>query len=412
MADNWIVENLRCGPLTDADRERIVDDLRLCHRASGLDWPDNVRWVRSPDELAAAVAAAPRMIRRWRRTHRDRWPVVRWWARWFGYRVLALLAAFVAFFVFARVCQYLSRDQEFVGYSALVFGLALLAMLLGCYSVLYWAVVTTIREIISRREEQRRTIQPEEMTARARLLAPGPTPGPAEDLDPEGVKRVRQALTPVWNKLWLGGNPPNQVKEWRNLREVRVGAAAAMPARPMLGWIAYRGLTIVCEPPLELHTEPMPGGAFRLHNATGPAVRWPDPAGSRDYYVHGVRMPERLFGDDVRIHDLHREPNSEVRRVVIERMGWPAYLERARLRRVADVADPGNAGHRLRLYDLPKGMHETKRLLIMVNGSPDRSGRPREYAELVPGWFDDPVAAAAWQYGCPVDDYRKLARRT
>jgi hypothetical protein len=82
------------------------------------------------------------------------------------------------------------------------------------------------------------------------------------------------------------------------------------------------------------------------------------------------------------------------------------------LRLVAAAADPGNPGRELRLYEMPPELRENKRLLAMVNGSPDRSGRQREYAELVPAEFDDPIAAAAWQYDCPVDVYRALLRRT
>jgi hypothetical protein len=48
----------------------------------------------------------------------------------------------------------------------------------------------------------------------------------------------------------------------------------------------------------------------------------------------------------------------------------------------------------------------------MTNGSPDRTGEIRRYAETVPASIHDPVAAAAWQYECPVDVYRALQRRT
>lgn len=49
---------------------------------------------------------------------------------------------------------------------------------------------------------------------------------------------------------------------------------------------------------------------------------------------------------------------------------------------------------------------------MMTNGSPDRDGRERVYAETVPAYLDDAVAAAAWQYGVPADIYRRTERRT
>jgi hypothetical protein len=47
------------------------------------------------------------------------------------------------------------------------------------------------------------------------------------------------------------------------------------------------------------------------------------------------------------------EGNVEVRWCAIERIGWGAFLDQAGLRIVGQVADPGNPGSELRLYDLP-----------------------------------------------------------
>jgi hypothetical protein len=90
-------------------------------------------------------------------------------------------------------------------------------------------------------------------------------------------------------------------------------------------------------------------------------------------------------------------------------LGWETYIRRADLRPVATAPDPGNDGAVLRLFDIPGA---NARVLVMRNGSPDRSGALRLYAEVVPSTIDDPVAAAAWQYGCPVEAYRQLQRRT
>ena len=84
---------------------------------------------------------------------------------------------------------------------------------------------------------------------------------------------------------------------------------------------------------------------------------------------------------------------------------------------VSKESDPGHPDPTavLRLYDLPDSRRligSAARVLIMQNGSPDRSGRIRLYGETVPANIGTAVEAAAWQYECPVDMYRQLQRRT
>jgi len=93
-------------------------------------------------------------------------------------------------------------------------------------------------------------------------------------------------------------------------------------------------------------------------------------------------------------------------------MGWLRYISAAGLRLVASAPDPGNPPHSLELYEDPHGRLGDARVLVMTNRSPHRSGRLLRYAETVPAAIDDPVEAAAWQYGCPLEVYRQLNRRT
>lgn len=172
-------------------------------------------------------------------------------------------------------------------------------------------------------------------------------------------------------------------------------------------WAGFRYVAIVVEPPVSMRAEAVPDGSLRLHADREAALVWAD--GERQYFLHGVRVPEQLLLGNWSAGDIHREPDSAVRRAAIERMGWRAYVEQARLHPVARQPDPGNPDAELMLYDIPEG---TARLLVMRNGSPDRSGGMREFAELVPRWLGDPVQAAAWQYGCSADEYRRMQRRT
>lgn len=182
-------------------------------------------------------------------------------------------------------------------------------------------------------------------------------------------------------------------------------------------WWPHTRFVVIAERPsalrlerFRLHAEQPPDGARRLHRTDGPAAEWPD--GYRVYAVHGIGVPAGLVENGGDVRALHRHPNSEVRRAAIDLIGWADYVHRAGWRLVATAPDPGNPPHELALYEDPRRRLRDVRVLMMTNGSPDRSGALRRHAETVPDTIDDPVAAAAWQYGCPVDVYRQLGRRT
>jgi hypothetical protein len=184
------------------------------------------------------------------------------------------------------------------------------------------------------------------------------------------------------------------------------GFAATGPAG---WWWPHTRFVLIGEPPVELRTETA-GGIVRLHSPDGPAVRWSDGYGL--HFWHGVHLPAALAQPRVDVARIHRHPNTEVRRAAIERLGWATYVERAGWHLIATAPDPGNKPHELALYADPRNRLAGVRVLVMTNGSPDRSGRPLKYAETVPAAFDDPIEAAAWQYGCSADTYRQLQRRT
>jgi hypothetical protein len=359
----WAAQGPGGTQLSEAERRDVLDRIGRAYAAAGVPWPGRVVWVGSPAEfqrlwseqlpppprLGAQVRAAPSRF------------LLRLLLRigWLAGHVLAALAVVFAPLALVVALAVLLHRLGWPGGAVMsVAGFVLFCCALGPL----WEVAAAVL-VHGFRDDGR---------------GPGSWPPPAVDQE-----------------------------RYRVIEEVGPGPQAG----PTSGWIASRCLVLICEPPRVIRTEPAgAGGEHRLHCESGPAVEWA--AGAEPgYYLHGVAIPEQLFRDPT-VDLIHREDNSEVRRLVIERMGWPRYIREANLRLVGATADPGNPGHELQLYDLPKGRYEPARLLTMVNGSPDRSGRERQYAELVPAWIDDPVQAAAWQYGCPVDVYRRLARRT
>ncbi|WP_211245934.1 DUF6745 domain-containing protein [Actinomadura oligospora] len=181
-------------------------------------------------------------------------------------------------------------------------------------------------------------------------------------------------------------------------------------ARSCGWWWPGDEVCVVSERPVEVRAEPAPDGGRRPHSLDGPAVRYADGWGF--HAVNGTRVPEWVITDPTP-ERIAAEPNIEVRRCAIERIGWDAYTEAAGLRLVGAAPDPGNPGSELRLFDLPSDTWGTPaRLLLAVNGSLERDGTRRRYGLTVPVDLPDPVAAAAWTYGLGPDQYARLQRRT
>jgi hypothetical protein len=192
----------------------------------------------------------------------------------------------------------------------------------------------------------------------------------------------------------------------------RLGQWAQL-ARSTGWWWPGAGLCVMAERPVELSTAPIPGarhGEVRLHHPDRPAVRYAD--GAEVYVLDGTPVPSWVI-DGPTVERIHAEPNIEVRRAAIERLGWDAYIDQAGLQLVATAPDPGNPGSTLRLYHLPRQVWGSPvRVLLVVNGSVEPDGRHRRYGLSVPADIDDPVAAAGWSYGLNGPQYAQRARRT
>ncbi|MBF6175955.1 DUF6745 domain-containing protein [Nocardia blacklockiae] len=188
--------------------------------------------------------------------------------------------------------------------------------------------------------------------------------------------------------------------------DAQAWALWATVARTCGHWWPGRTECVLAERPVALHTEPAGDrDEVRPHRADGPAIRYAD--GWELYFWHGTRVPEWVITAPTAAA-IDAEPNVEVRRCAIERLGWPDYVEQAGMRLVATAPDPGNQAFDLLLYDLRRD----RRLLVVTNGSLERDGTRRRYGLGVPGHFTDPVAAAAWTYGLTAAQYSRLAQRT
>lgn len=177
-------------------------------------------------------------------------------------------------------------------------------------------------------------------------------------------------------------------------------------------WWPHREFVMVCDRPAVLHLEqvgPRGWGSHRMHCETGPAIAWRD--GYALHYWHGVRVPADLVeGDGWDTDRILREPNAEIRRCAIEKLGWDRFVETANLTQVGNrVADPGNPGHTIALFDVPEQIYdEPVRVLLCTNATEERDGTRRRFGLTVPASICDPVAAAAWTFGLNPSDYARL----
>jgi len=217
---------------------------------------------------------------------------------------------------------------------------------------------------------------------------------------------------------WYGQHDVHWIAHYDVRRTLRPGLFSAEQnrhldlwatiARSCGWWWSRDGYCVIAERPVAVHTEPAPGamhGERRPHHPRGPAVACSD--GEGGYAWHGTPVPRWVIADPS-IERITTEPNIEIRRRAIERIGWDRYIDQAGLALIATAPDPGNPGCRLSLYDLP----DRTRVLLAVNGSAERDGERRRYGLPVPSEFNDPISAAGWSYGLTGEQYALLQRRT
>jgi hypothetical protein len=179
-------------------------------------------------------------------------------------------------------------------------------------------------------------------------------------------------------------------------------------------WWPHTDFVIVSERPVAIcHTRIGPDGwgSHQLHNETGPAIKWAD--GWSIWCWHGITVPQWVI-EHPTPERIAAEPNTEIRRCAIESYGWARYLTDLDVRHVDEQDDPGNPGHKLRLFDIPDDrlFDGDVRLLVMENASRDRDGSRRTFAETVPASCATAIEAAAWQFGVAPDVYAQMARAT
>jgi len=176
-------------------------------------------------------------------------------------------------------------------------------------------------------------------------------------------------------------------------------AGAMTVARSAGWWWPFHDAVILTERPTELHRD----HRGRLHCETGPAVRYPD--GFAVYAWHGVRVPQHIVTGEPTGADWLAEDNAEIRRVVVERLGYQRLLDEVQ----AEKRHTDDYGTLWRIPD-PDGNDEDIWLVDVVNSTPEPDGSYKRYVLRVPTDMPTAHAAVAWTFNLTSEDYRPLAQ--
>jgi hypothetical protein len=178
-------------------------------------------------------------------------------------------------------------------------------------------------------------------------------------------------------------------------------------------WYPHDGICIVSDRFLEVkwdNARNRHGMPTRLHSEDGPAVKFRDTWSL--YYWHGFRIPithEWIIADRNKVtkETILAEPNTELRRIMCEVVGWPKAIE---LLGGKTVASDELHGQPRQLVDVRIGTGEKVRLIKIVNGTVEADGTRHEFIEGVPLTVKTPHDAEAWAYGIAPKHYREAVR--
>jgi hypothetical protein len=137
-------------------------------------------------------------------------------------------------------------------------------------------------------------------------------------------------------------------------------------------WWPFKTFVMVSDRPLHIRRD----AQGRLHSESGPAIVWRDGWGL--YSWHGVQVTANVVdtpAEQITAKWIAEEPNAEVRRVLIERMGLERYLELAE----AKLVNRDDWGELLAIRQ-PVPM----RVVKLVNSTPEPDGHSKVYVLRVP----------------------------
>ena len=117
--------------------------------------------------------------------------------------------------------------------------------------------------------------------------------------------------------------------------------------------------------------------------------------------VHGVRVPQRVIEapETITAEEITKEPNAEVRRVVLDRFGPARYIEAIGAKVVDRDAEFGTL-YRVALQD-----DEPLVMVKVTNSTPEADGTFKDYMLRVPPTIQTAREAVAWTFNRAPTNY-------
>lgn len=101
-------------------------------------------------------------------------------------------------------------------------------------------------------------------------------------------------------------------------------------------WLAYDTVAMICERPTAIHFN----DRNVLHCEDGPALAYA--SGFQTWALDGNRVTEQIVlrPETLTVDQIHGETNADIRSIMIDRVGWPRYIELAGLEPIDSRLNP------------------------------------------------------------------------
>ena len=215
-----------------------------------------------------------------------------------------------------------------------------------------------------------------------------------------GRQGFRYAAIGPHELSWLGTY--EYLRDMLGLREETAPLDGLWRVAKSAGWLqAHRTTCWLAERPSLLR------GDMRdhLHNASGPALRWPD--GWSVWAWKGVEVPRWIIEqpDAITLGAIDAEANVQVRRCMIEIMTPARYVSLGGAARIAQD-ETGVLWRKIWFAT------DAWAAVEVINATPEADGTRRHFFLQVPAHMRTAREAVAWTYGLGIKAYANLVLRT
>jgi len=167
-------------------------------------------------------------------------------------------------------------------------------------------------------------------------------------------------------------------------------------------WFAFDEICVISDRPEIMNVEPIASDirTYQLHSDAGPAMRFRD--GFSLYYHHGVRVNQQIVEqpETLTAEQILTEPNAEVRRVMIEKIGYARFMTLVNPEVLDEDFEPTGNPRRLLSVELS---NDPDGVIVVVELKCTTTGKM--YYLRVPPTMRTCLQAVAWTADMSPEDY-------